>query len=109
MRRAIWKKSLIVCSLLGVLTGSQPSMAKEESQISRNLGLVAEGSVSLGRSPASINPLLQSSRPIHRGTHFLLTTPSTKPSSRWRLLGTCRQDSGMFRNQSGMGYGDCNH
>lgn len=35
----------------------------------------------------------------------MLSAPKNAP--RWRLMGTCRQDIGMFQSQNGVGYGNC--
>jgi hypothetical protein len=68
---------------------------------------ISRSPLKASRSPASVNPLLDfqpgdSTRP---GVSILEAVQANKP--RWRLMGTCRQDIGMQRNQNGIGYGDC--
>ena len=60
-----------------------------------------------GRSPASVNPLLElrPMDPVRPGISILRSEQSPPP--RWRLMGTCRKDIGMQRSENGMGYGDC--
>ena len=71
------------------------------------LPLGASASEKKDRSPASVAiPKTQSVEDPFRGFRVpMLSAPKNAP--RWRLMGTCRQDIGMFQNQNGFGYGNC--
>ena len=85
------------------------SLAAAPPQQIENAGAILQGPLSSNRSPASANPLLEASAPTDQRPGVPLLGPEPKPGPRWRLMGTCRQDTGMFRNQNGVGYGDCNN
>ncbi len=87
--------------LIGNAAAAAPLQEKAE------IDPISRSPLTAGRSPASMNPLLDlhagdSQRP---GVSILQAAQAQKP--RWRLMGTCRQDIGMQRNQNGIGYGDC--
>jgi hypothetical protein len=83
------------------------SVAAAPLQEQRELDPISRSPLTSGRSPASANPLLdvQAFDAKRPGVSILQAVEAPRP--RWRLMGTCRQDIGMQRNQNGIGYGDC--
>lgn len=69
--------------------------------------LAGEVGVRKDRSPASVAiPRAQLAEDPFRAFRVpMLSVPKNAP--RWRLMGTCRQDIGMFQSQNGVGYGNC--
>jgi hypothetical protein len=83
------------------------SVAAAPLQEKRELDPISRSPLTSSRAPASVNPLLdlQAFDAKRPGVSILQAVEAPKP--RWRLMGTCRQDIGMQRNQNGIGYGDC--
>jgi len=92
--------AFMILSAAGALAGeSQARLANKDGAFSSPL--------IQGRSPASVNPLLDN-KPVESKRAGVSLLQEQQPNkARWRLMGTCRQDSGMHRSQSGLGYGDC--
>lgn len=101
--------TLIVASVLLALSSSETSLGNTGRSLSENRSPIFQSPLGGGRSPASLNPLLRGDRGLARETQLSLDGSLKRSKGRWRLLGTCRQDSGMNRNLNGMGYGDCNY
>ena len=61
------------------------------------------------RAPASSSPVWVGGQkdPLSDLKSPRLSVP--RQPSRWRLMGTCRQDIGMNQSVSGFGYGNCNN
>lgn len=94
MKRTLCKLAVLalVCMPLGATTGLTAS---------------AGGSVQKSRAPASVAiPKARSAEDPFRSFRVpMLSAPKDAP--RWRLMGTCRQDVGMFQSHNGFGYGNC--
>jgi len=83
------------------------SVAAAPLQEKKELDSISRSPLTSGRAPASVNPLLdfQAFDAKRPGVSILQAVEA--PRAKWRLMGTCRQDIGMQRNQNGIGYGDC--
>ena len=83
------------------------SIAAAPLQDKAEMDPISRSPLTASRGPASVNPLLDlNSVDVQRpGISILQAVQAPKP--RWRLMGTCRQDIGMQKNQNGIGYGDC--
>jgi hypothetical protein len=68
---------------------------------------ISRSPLTAGRSPASVNALLDFHSVDSQRPGVSILQAAQEPNPRWRLMGTCRQDIGMQRNQNGIGYGDC--
>lgn len=85
------------------------SVAAAPPQQTPQVDPVLRSPLHASRAPASANPLLESSGYQNKRPGVSLLQPLPKSQPRWRLMGTCRQDTGMYRSQNGLGYGDCNN